>query len=76
MYVISDEPLKQPSQWNQSNDLLAKLAPLPHPASVLIGNLMFLHYNKLMHLFALSSIRNSNKFSFDTLTSLQQSSGA
>ena len=60
------EPLKQPSQRNQStesNDLPAKLALPPQPASSFIKNLVFFHYNNLIHVFALSSVRNSNKFS-------------
>ena len=65
------ESLKQPSQrnqWTESNDLPEKLAPLPHSASFLIENLMLFRYNNLIHVFELSSVRNSNKFSFDTVT--------
>ena len=63
---MPDEPLKQPSQrnqWTESNDLPAKLALPPHPASPFIKNLVLFHYNNLTHVFALSSVRNSNKFS-------------
>ena len=69
------EPLKQPSQryqWTESNDLPTKLALSPHPASSFIKNLVFLHHNNLMHVFALSSVRNSIKFSFDTLKAHSQ----
>ena len=58
------EPLKQPSQESQrteSNDLPAELALPPHPVSSFIKNLVFFHYNNLIHSFALSSVRNSNK---------------
>ena len=54
----------------ESNDLPAKLALTPHPASSFIENLVFSHYNNSIHEFALSSVRNSNIFSFDTVTSL------
>ena len=73
---MTGESLKQPSQrnqWTESNELPAKLALLPRPVSSLIENLGFLHYNNLIHVFALSSVRISNKFSFDALTNLQQS---
>ena len=56
----------------ESNELPAKLALRPHPASSLIKDLVLFHYN-LVHVFPLSSVRNSDKFSFDTLTNLQQS---
>ena len=51
---------------------LLKLALLSHAASSFIKNLVIFHYNNLIHVLALSSVRNSNKFSFDTLN-LQQS---
>ena len=60
------EPLKQPSQrnqWTESNQLRAKLALQPHPASSFIKNLVVFHYNNLIHVFALSSVKNSEKFS-------------
>ena len=56
----------------ESNDLPENLTPPPHPASSFIKNLVLFHYNNLIHVFPLSSVRNSNKFSFDTLTNLQQ----
>ena len=73
---MTSKPLKQPSQRNQrteSNDLPAKLALPPHPASSLIITLVFFHYNNLIDVFALFSVRNFNKFSFDILTNFQQS---
>ena len=73
---MTGEPLKQPSQRNQStesNDSPTKRAPPPHPASSFIKNLVFFHYNNLIEVFTLSSVRNSNKFSFDVLANLQQS---
>ena len=57
----------------ESNDLPAKLALLRHPTFSFIENLVFFHYNSLIHASALSSVRSSNEFSFDTLTHLQQS---
>ena len=39
MYLMTGEPLKQPSQrnqWTESSDLPAKLALPPHPASSFI----------------------------------------
>ena len=53
--------------------LLAKLTLPIHLASSFIKNFVFFHYNNLIYVLALSSVRNSNKFSFDTLTNLQQS---
>ena len=53
----------------ESNDSRGKLAPPPHPAFSFIKNLAFFHYNNLIHVSALSSVRNSNKFSFDNLKS-------
>ena len=65
--LMPGEPLKESSQrnqWMKSNDLLAKLALPPQPASSFIKNLVFFHhYNNLIHVFALSSVRNSIKFS-------------
>ena len=52
MYLKTGETLKQPSQpnqWTESNDLPSKLALPPHPASSFIKNLMFFHYNILIH---------------------------
>ena len=57
----------------ESNELSAELALPPHPASSLIKDLVLFHYNNLIQVFPLSSVRNSDKFSFDTLTNLQQS---
>ena len=65
---MKSEPLKLASQQNQrmeSNDLPAKLALLLHLASSLIEKLVFFQYNNLIHLLALSSVRNSNKCYFD-----------
>ena len=64
------EPLKQPSQrnqWTESNDLPERLALPPHPASSFPKNLLFFHYNNLIHVSALSSVQNSNKLFFNTL---------
>ena len=59
------ESLKQPSQQNQmTNDLLAELALPSHPASSFMKNLVFFHYNNLIHAFALCSARNSNQIFF------------
>ena len=55
------------------NDLPPKLALPLHPKSSFIKNLVFFHYNNLIHEFSLSLVRNPNKFSFDTLANLQQS---
>ena len=57
----------------ESNELSAELALPPHPAFSLIKDLVLFHYNNLIQVFPLSSVRNSDKFSFDTLTNLQQS---
>ena len=60
------EPLKQPSQrnqWTESNQLPPKLALQPHPASSFIKTLVFFHYKIFIHVFALSSVKNSEKFS-------------
>ena len=57
----------------ESNELSAELALPPHPVSSLIKDLVLFHYNNLIQVFPLSSVRNSDKFSFDTLTNLQQS---
>ena len=73
---MADEPLKQLSkqnQWTESNDLFPKLALPPHLASSFIKNLSVFHYNNFIHVFALSSVRNSGKFSFEILTKFQQS---
>ena len=54
----------QRNQLTESNDLPTKLALLPQPLSSFIKNLAFFHCcNNLMHVFALSSVRNSNKSS-------------
>ena len=53
-------------------NLPEKLVLPPHPTSSFMKSLVLFHYNNLIHLFALSSVRNSNKLSFDTLTNLQQ----
>ena len=52
---------------------LHKLAFRPYPVSSFIKNHLFFYYNILIHVFALSSVRNSNTFSFDILTNLQES---
>ena len=60
------DPLKQLSQRNQrteSNDVPAKLALPPQPASSFFKNFVFFHHNDLIYVFELSSVRNSNNFS-------------
>ena len=66
------KPLKQRLQQNQITylkswhiHLIRQLFPFKISS--------FFHYNNLMDEFPLSSVRNSNKFCFDTLTNLQQS---